>query len=137
MVVHYQVRNPGPSTIYVFENDMLPYQLANDDRTLTILHGVNALPPNILYVFDTDILRLRALRRGESLSGDVVLGGIALRDFSGQHVAPPSLRHGEIRVRCEVGWNATAPIDALHMSLKQMLAWQHLASYGPFTVVLP
>jgi hypothetical protein len=134
-IVRYQIRNIGPTTIYVLDGYRMPYQLARDANTLVILQGVNPPEPNVLYELP-EIPPARPLPSGAVLAREVALGETLLRNHFDVKLAPTTLLHRTVHVRCEVGWGST-PLDTEHTSLRQLFTWQHITGYGPFDVVLP
>ena len=135
-IVRYLVRNVGRETLHVLDGSRMPYQIARDDHTLVILHGVNGPVPDHILV-GVEIPLTRPLAPGEVFIGEARIGEPSLRNHYEARPAPPSLLHGPIRVRCEVGWGTTPIVEGREPSIRQLLAWQQLAGDGPFDVVLP
>lgn len=137
VVIRYEIHNAGTDPIHLIDGKRLPYQIV-DGTTLVILHGVNPPDPDRLYNM-IEIPLTRLLASGERVTGEQTLPMKTLRDHYGEQAAPATLLHGTIQVRCDVGWSTT-PITAASrrgMSIQQLLAWQQVASFGPFPVVLP
>lgn len=137
VVVRYEIHNAGGEAIHLIDSKRLPYQLVQGS-TFTILYGINPPDPDRLYNA-IEIPLTRPLAPGERVTGEQVLPARMLHDHYGEHPAPDAALHGTLQVRCEVGWG-TAPITAASrrgMSIKVLLAWQQLTSFGPFDVVLP
>jgi hypothetical protein len=136
VVVHYQLKNVSPDTIYVPFTDRMPYLISEGIDTLVIMYGINSLDPSIIYHEHSEIPKMRSLGSSELLIHDIALGGALLHDHFHVKPTPSSLLHGVIHVRCVAGWSTTQ-LNLQHISLEQLLAWQHTTSYGPFDVVLP
>jgi hypothetical protein len=137
VVIRYEIHNAGTDPIHLIDSKRLPFQII-DGTTLVILHGVNPPDPNRLYNA-IEIPPTRPLAPGERITGEQALPVKTLRDHYGEQAAPAALLHGTIHVRCDVGWGTTPITTASSrgMSIQQLLAWQQVASFGPFPVALP
>lgn len=136
IVVRYEIRNLGTETIHLFGERRMPYQLARDERTLVILHGLNIPDPDTIYAIST-IPPTRPLTPGGIVTGEAVLGQKVLRNHFDGQLAPQSLQHGTIHVRCDVGWGLTPITEGKRMTMDEFIRWQRLTTYGPIDVVLP
>lgn len=137
VVIRYEIRNAGPNTIHILDGKHMPYLLARDPHTLVILQGIHT--PELGTIHEMPGIALtRPLEPAGVVTGEVVLPPKLLHDHYEIHPTPPSLQHGTVRVRCEVGWGTTAITTRDQMSIRQLvLDWQKVAGYGPVEVVLP
>ena len=134
-VVRYKIRNIGSTTIHIVDGRHMPYRIARNENTLVIFQGVNPPDPGTAYAI-TQIPLTRPLKSGEVVAGEVVLPTMTLRDHYGSYPTPASLLHGLIQVRCEVGWGITPITEQTQISMRGLIAWQHVTGIGPFPVIL-
>jgi hypothetical protein len=136
--ISYEIRNPSSEVIHVIDNNEPPYQLLRDPNTLIVLYGLHSYDPRVLpHIIEMPVTR--PLRSGERLKGEIAWPMRVMRDYYGGHGTPPSLLHGTIKVRCEVGWWASAitEADRVRLRFRNVLASQRVVGYGPLEITLP
>ncbi len=138
-IVRYKVRNVGHEVVHILDGRRMPYTIAHDAKTLLILHGVHRpIPAGALYEM-VERPPTRPLAPGAIFTGEVEVAAKSLHNHNAGGPTPTSLMHGTIQVLCQVGWGSTPITEAMRPSLSfgQLMAWQRLSTYGPFSVVLP
>jgi hypothetical protein len=132
--VRCQIHNAGKSAVHLLENARMPYFIKEGD-SLVILRGVNAPDPDMDYAF-IEIPTTVPLAPGATRVDDIQLVPLFLRDHY-QSEKTPAAMHGRVTIRFRVGWGETPIVEAHKLSIKDLLAWQHLAEAPPITVDLP
>jgi len=135
------IENASDDTLYIFDNQRMPYLLEENDDLL-ILYGVNSLDPNV-DTFMVEIPITQVLLSGERLEDAVSLTPLRL----GGHYSLPRernsvvKRHGTVTVQCAVGWGYTPILPQQEeqsvRNLQQLLEWQHLSRAEAIQVQFP
>jgi hypothetical protein len=131
--VDVRVTNRSDATVHVLDGERMPYLLRAEGGGLLVLFGVNPPAPDLDYL-GIEIPPTRALDAGADLRHHLALRPVVLGDQFSLEREPLPL-HGEVTVRCEVGWGESA-ITPHATSITGLLEWQRLARSQPVEVVL-
>lgn len=134
--VRYEIENVTAHTIHIFDDDRMPYLIAEGPKKLLVLVGVTAPPDDVDFSF-VHIPLTRPLEPGARGGGEVSLSPPVFHDHYGPK-PPPAGLEGEVEVRCSVAWGTT-PIDRTNRHLQSvnlLLKWQTLATSAPVRVTL-
>jgi hypothetical protein len=131
--VDVRVTNRSDATVHLLDGERMPYLLRAEGGGLLVLFGVNPPDPDLDYL-GIEIPPTRPLEPGSELRHHVALRPLVLRDHYSREREPLPL-HGEVTVRCEVGWGESA-ITPHATSITGLLEWQRLARSQPVEVVL-